>query len=194
MPNLPISQLPQSTTLQGNELFVNVQGGVTKYTTLDSIAGHHSAHISLYSTATQSVTSPGVAKAVTFSNVWTNNNITLSESSKIVFAKAGTYQLNFVAQLSNSDNAQHYGYFWIKYNGDNFPNSTTKMSVAARKSDGVPSAQLLTVNILGVAQNDNDFVQLFWTADSTLLTLQADTGTAVYPDIPSIISDVIRIG
>jgi hypothetical protein len=33
MPNLPISQLPQATTLQGNELFVVVQDGVTKYTT-----------------------------------------------------------------------------------------------------------------------------------------------------------------
>jgi len=37
MPNLPISQLPQSTALQGSELFVNVQGGVTKYTTLNNI-------------------------------------------------------------------------------------------------------------------------------------------------------------
>ena len=41
MPNLPISQLPQSTQLQGDELFVDVQGGVTKYTTLNSIAAHN---------------------------------------------------------------------------------------------------------------------------------------------------------
>lgn len=40
MPNLPISQLPQSTTLQGDELFVDVQGGVTKYTTLDDVTGY----------------------------------------------------------------------------------------------------------------------------------------------------------
>lgn len=37
MPNLPISQLPQSSPLQGDELFVDVQDGVTKYTTLNSI-------------------------------------------------------------------------------------------------------------------------------------------------------------
>ena len=40
MPNLPISLLPQSTTLQGDELFVDVQGGVTRYTTLDQVTGY----------------------------------------------------------------------------------------------------------------------------------------------------------
>jgi hypothetical protein len=37
MPNLPISQLTQSTTLQGDELLVNVQGGVTKKQTVQDI-------------------------------------------------------------------------------------------------------------------------------------------------------------
>ncbi len=38
MPNLPISGLPASSTLQGDELFADVQDGVTKYTTLDDIS------------------------------------------------------------------------------------------------------------------------------------------------------------
>lgn len=38
MPNLPISQLPASDALTGAELFADVQGGVTKYTTLGDIA------------------------------------------------------------------------------------------------------------------------------------------------------------
>ena len=38
MPNLPISQLPAANLpLEGTELFAAVQGGITKYTTLDSI-------------------------------------------------------------------------------------------------------------------------------------------------------------
>jgi hypothetical protein len=39
MPNLPISQLPPSNALTGAELFADVQGGVTKYTTLNNITG-----------------------------------------------------------------------------------------------------------------------------------------------------------
>jgi hypothetical protein len=37
MPNLPISQLPTSDPLTGEELFAIVQDGITKQTTLDSI-------------------------------------------------------------------------------------------------------------------------------------------------------------
>lgn len=37
MPDLPISGLPQAGALDGSELFATVQGGITKYTTLDSI-------------------------------------------------------------------------------------------------------------------------------------------------------------
>lgn len=37
MPDLPISGLPQAGPLNGSELFATVQGGITKYTTLDSI-------------------------------------------------------------------------------------------------------------------------------------------------------------
>ena len=37
MPNLPISQLPAAGTLTGPELFVTVQDGITKQTTLDGI-------------------------------------------------------------------------------------------------------------------------------------------------------------
>jgi hypothetical protein len=37
MPNLPISQLPQATPLNGDELFPLVQDGITKYTSLTSV-------------------------------------------------------------------------------------------------------------------------------------------------------------
>lgn len=37
MPDLPISGLPAAGALDGSELFATVQGGITKYTTLDSI-------------------------------------------------------------------------------------------------------------------------------------------------------------
>ena len=40
MPDLPISGLPPSSTLTGTELFADVQGGITKYTTLESIKNY----------------------------------------------------------------------------------------------------------------------------------------------------------
>ena len=48
MPNLPISGLPASSTLQGDELFADVQGGVTKYTTLDDVTNYITSSIETY--------------------------------------------------------------------------------------------------------------------------------------------------
>ena len=48
MPNLPISQLPQSTTLKGGELFVDVQEGVTKHTTLNAVKNYVTSSIDTY--------------------------------------------------------------------------------------------------------------------------------------------------
>ena len=48
MPNLPISGLPASSTLQGDELFADVQDGVTKYTTLDEVKNYVTSSIDTY--------------------------------------------------------------------------------------------------------------------------------------------------
>lgn len=55
MPNLPISQLPQAGALDGSELFATVQGGITKYTTLDSIIYAPGNTYGLYAETSNSV-------------------------------------------------------------------------------------------------------------------------------------------
>lgn len=194
MPNLPISQLPQSNTLQGGELFVNVQEGVTKYTTLNDIASYNSEYLSCYSTTTQQLIASGSEQAVTFNGIWASNNINIEDSTKITFTSAGVYQLTFTAKVYNPDNAVHNSWFWIKYNGNNFPNSTTQMTLQPRKSASEPSAQLMTVSILGVAQNSNDYIELYWTGDSTTTALKETPAFGVIPEIPSIIASIIRVG
>ena len=82
-----------------------------------------SAYISLFSSASQQLVASGSAQAVTFTSVWAQNGINLVSGSQLVIEKAGVYQFNFIAQLENTENAVHDSYFWIKYNGSNFPNS-----------------------------------------------------------------------
>ena len=153
-----------------------------------------SAHISLYSTASQQLVESGSAQPVTFTSVWTQNGVSLVSGSQIVMEKAGTYQFNFVAQVQNTQNAVHDSYFWIKYNGNNFPNSSTQMSLLARKNDNTPSSQLMTVNIVGVAQNDNDYIELYWTGDSDTIRLNETPSDGVKPETPSVIANIIRVG
>jgi len=194
MPNLPISQLPQSTTLTGDELFVNVQDGVTKYTTLNSITTHQAAHISLYSSQEQTLTASGSMQPVTFTDVWTNSDIELQDSSKLVMAEQGVYQFNFVAQVSNPDNAVHDSWFWIKYNGENFPNSATQVTLQARKNASEPSAQLMHMSIIGQNIVDNGYIQLYWTANNALIKLRETPRTDGRPETPSVIASISRLG
>ena len=153
-----------------------------------------SAYISLYSTQSQQLVESGSAQPVTFSNIWTQRGVSLVSGSQLVMEKAGTYQFNFVAQITNTENAVHDSYFWIKYNGSNFPNSATQMSLQPRKNESTPSAQLLTVNIVGVAQNDNDYIELYWTGDSDTIQLNETPSDGVKPETPSVIANIVRVG
>jgi len=153
-----------------------------------------SAYISLYSTQSQQLVQSGSAQAVTFSNIWTQKGVSLVSGSQLVMETAGTYKFSFVAQLTNTQNAVHDSYFWIKYNGNNFPNSATQMSLQPRKNESTPSAQLMTVNIIGVAQNDNDYIELYWTGDSDTIQLNETPGDGVKPETPSVIANIIRVG
>ena len=153
-----------------------------------------SSYISCYSTASQQLVESGSAQAVTFTSLWTQNGISLVDGTKLTMEKQGVYQFNFVAQLTNPDNEVHEAYFWIKYNGSNFPNSTTKMTLPTRKDSGTASSQLMTMNIVGQNMVDNGYIELWWTGDSTLLLLQETPAFGPVPETPSIIAHIIRVG
>lgn len=197
-----ITQLNELTTIADNDLFavVDVSDRETKKVSYSNLKENlsdtltESAYISLYSTQSQQLIESGSAQPVTFSNIWTQSGVSLVSGSQLVMEKAGTYQFNFVAQLTNTQNAVHDSYFWIKYNGNNFPNSSTQMSLQPRKNESTPSAQLMTVNIVGVAQNDGDYIELYWTGDSDTIQLSETPGDGVKPETPSVIANIVRVG
>jgi hypothetical protein len=153
-----------------------------------------SAYISIFSTASQALITSGSEQAITFTSQWASKGVTLISGSEIHFEKAGAYEFNFVAQVANSSNQPKDSWFWIKYNGTNFPNSATQMTLPARKNDSQPSAQLVTVSILGLALNDADYIELYWTGESTDTTLKEDAANGPIPEIPSVIGSIKRVG
>ena len=202
MADKTITQLNELTSPANNDLFavVDVSAQETKkvsYGNLtDSLSNTlvPSSYISCYSTQSQQLTTSGSAQPVTFTSVWTQKGVSLVSGSQLVMEKAGTYQFNFVAQVQNTENAVQDSYFWVKYNGSNFPNSSTQMSLQARKNESTPSAQLMTVNIVGVAQNDNDYIELYWTGDSDTIQLNETPSDGVKPETPSVIANIVRVG
>jgi len=173
----------------------NLTSATSSYVTISQTGSFvESAYISLYDTGSQPLLTSGSEQVVTFSSQWAAEGISLVSGSQITFDKAGVYNFSFVAQVTNLDNAVHDSYFWIKYNGSNFPNSATRMTLDPRKNASIGSAQLMTMNIVGIALNDNDNIELYWTGDNLLTSLSESPATAVIPETPSIIANVTRVG
>jgi hypothetical protein len=146
---------------------------------------------SFYSTLDQSVATINTPTKITLNSTSVSNLISQSGGT-ITLTKRGYYRLVINALASNLDGSAQTVTFWLKYNGSDFPYSTHVVDVAARKSAGVPKEQLISFEFLGQALNDGDTVEIYWQSTSTLLTLQARTGSGV-PDSASIWANVSQI-
>ena len=94
-------------------------------------------------------------------------------------------------QVASLSTAQEEAIFWIKYNGNNFPHSTTQVSLQPRKGPTTPSTQLMSLSLIGNAQNDDDYVELWWeTTNAAEVYLQEEPATANYPETPSVIVNI----
>ena len=151
-----------------------------------SNGGHTGAFGSFYSTTDQPIITSGSAQLVTLNGTFASNKIALSGSGAIQMEYNGAYSFIYTAKVTNSDNAIHYADFWVKYNGVDYPNSTVRASIPARKNATTPSAMPVTVQLLDVAVSDGDVIELYWRGDSTLLSLNYDTFGGTIPAQPSI--------
>jgi hypothetical protein len=150
---------------------------------------------SFFSNQTQAISVINTPQVVTFNNTYEANDVYLS-SNRIYFNKAGTYQFAYIAQVFNTANSIEHCSFWIRYNGNNFPNSATHITVNARKSSTEPSEQQMKLILSGTAQNDGDYIELYWQGTTTSLSLgyiAAGPGEAPV-NSPSVIANIIPIG
>jgi hypothetical protein len=153
-----------------------------------------SAYISCFSTSSISLATSGSEQVIDFTSIWTENGISLVDNNKFTFAEPGVYKLEFLTTIENSTNDELDSWFWIKLNGNNFPNSSTKVTVRKRKTNGQHTHQLVSISILGVAQTAGDYVQLYWTGEDTALGMPYEGATGVHPATPSVTLNIIRVG
>jgi hypothetical protein len=181
--------------IAGTNITVSPSGGTGDVTinATTALVPEPTGYGSFYSNVTQTLSAANTPQAVTLGQTYEAVG-TSTSGSRIYMDKAGTYQFSYVAQVASSANSQEYAEFWIEYNGVNYPNSNTKLILQPRKSSTEPSEQLMTLIINGTSLNDNDYIELFWEATSTEVSLKYDPANASYPATPSIIANIIPIG
>jgi hypothetical protein len=122
------------------------------------------------------------------------SGVYLSNTSRIYVRNYGIYNVQFSLQLVNLDNAPQYADVWFRLNGTDVPRSASRFDIPARKSAGVPSHVIGTVNTF-IEMQAGQYVEIAGTTSSTNVSLEhyaADTGIP-RPAIPAAIVTVQHI-
>ena len=168
----------------------------TEWRVINSSAGiGEASYGSFFNNSQQTLGAVGVSQSVQLGQTYESSSV-YTTGSKIIFDNPGTYEFQYVAQVANYSNAVQDANFWVKYNGNDYPNSNTRVTLPARKSASEPSFQLMTANFIGTATGSGDYIELYWDGSSTELGLfyTGSGATNGEPATPSVIANVHSLG
>ena len=141
-----------------------------------------------YSTLTQTnvgeAQTPDVANAMTFNSPPDGVGVTIVSNSRITVANAGTYNLQFSAQVEKTNNGNDSIDIWLAKNGTNVAWSSTRTWLYGNNAKHV-SAWNFVITLAA-----NDYLELMWSSANPAVQLTAEgAATApVRPEIPSAIA------
>jgi hypothetical protein len=194
MADQKISAMPSAGPLTGAELIPMVQGGANVKSTLDAVkaAGRVYGAFSSANDQTGSITQ---GTAMTFTATDIADGVTLASGSHLVVPNDGIYNLQFSAQLQNTDNAQNDVTVWFRIDGVDVPNSATQITVPARKSAGIYGYAVAAWNIF-LEMTASQYVEIIWLPVSTQVSIQALPASLspAYPAVPSVIATMNQVG
>lgn len=123
-----------------------------------------------------------------------SNGITLNTSTSIItVANAGTYNMQYSAQLANASNTADHALIWFKRNGSNIA-STNSWATVPSKTGSIPGSAIITVNIFYTLAA-GDTINLEWlskSGNSVIVTYPPSTSPA-YPASPAVIFTINQI-
>lgn len=128
-------------------------------------------------TSGQTAASPNTEYAIGYNTTEYAFGISLSNTSRINMANAGTYQISLMVQFENQDNENHDVDVWFKKSGTVISNSNHIFTVPARKSASIFGKLVATISIMQDF-NAGEYLEAFWSTpdvDVIIKTKAADT-------------------
>ena len=193
MADQKISQMPAASTLTGAELVPLVQNGLNVQSTLGNVKAFNNTYIAVSSDQDQTG-NVSTGTVMTFSTVDIQDSITLVSGSRITVPNTGVYNLQFSAQIVNTDNEQHNVKIWFRINGSDVTNSATDITIPSRKTSNIYGYGVAAWNIF-LSLTAGQYVELVWLPSSTLVTLEHVplSESPAVPAIPSIIATMNQV-
>ena len=146
---------------------------------------------------TQSATTNNVGVPMLFRSTDLTNGVTIvsgvSGYSRITFANAAVYNLQFSAQLENRDNAERKAYIWLRRQGIDIVGSTGIVSIP--KAQGVDYGTTLpSWNFLLNVTSSTDYHEIIWATESAAnVSLRYYTGSTGIPTTASLVLTLTEI-
>jgi len=160
--------------------FVNINSG----NIVGIVTGYYG---SFYDTTTQNAVGVNTYQPVTINTTDISNQVSITNSSHIVVANSGIYNIQFSLQIDKSQGSLAHVYIWLKKNGVDVPNSATELAVQGTNSEVVAAWNFV------VSASANDYYELMWSSTDDHIQIKARTASGVVPAIPSIILTVVSV-
>jgi len=166
--------LPQTTS---------VQTGITQFSYTDI---NPPVLASYSSTADQAVAVINVPQALTFTTTQFNQGTTLVAGSRVYVAAAGNYILNYNIQLFNTSGATLTATTFFKKNGVTIANTGAQWSIFNNNNSMETNTNIVSLGV-------GDYVEVFFTAGSVLVSANATAAAGALPAIPSVVFNLTQV-
>ena len=160
--------------------FVNINSG----NIVGIVTGYYG---NFFDTTTQTIVGVSTHQPVRLNTTDLSNQVSIANSSHIVIANSGIYNIQFSLQIDKTQGSGAHIYIWLRKNGLDVPNSATELAVQGTSSEIVAAWNFV------VSSNANDYYELMISATNIHIRLKAASATGVVPAIPSVILSVVSV-
>ena len=139
-----------------------------------------------FNTADQTLAAVDTGYPITFNQTYLNNFVALqtASTSKIEVAVAGVYNFQLSAQLKSTNASAKDVQIWIK-------RGTTTIGYSGHRYTVEGSDNHMNVNwIFDIDLAANEYIEMYWGADDTAVTMEAIAASAPYPAVASAVMAV----
>lgn len=189
MPSLPISQLPELTTINPNAEFAVAQNGTT-YRVKAGNASSGNIHGAFHSELTQGVVSTTTAYSLSAETVDFANGVSVVDGTKFTVLSGGTFNFQFSAVFLKSQGGSiEYVSIWLAKNNQNVPWSNTDLSMANNNEYVVGAWNFV------IEMSAGDYLELKWRTSTLAMTcpIIGEQTNPSRPATPSVIVTLTQI-
>lgn len=142
-------------------------------------------------TTDQTIAAANTATKITFNTTDVVQGFSLVSTSRMTAAYAGTYNFQWSGQFTNSSASEQDIDVWVRINGTDVAGSTGRVTIP--KKHGSVDGHVLPGWNYYLTLAATNYVELYWAASSTDVSLQHNAASAWAPSTASVIATLTRV-